>query len=113
MAEANANSGVPQNSVFHGARGYLTANGKPVGYVQGISGGKQVQYAPLEVLDDIAVAEHVPTGYTVNLSAEVVKVVGRSLIDAGIDVPLASVLTAKALSLVVVDRVTGKAVETY
>lgn len=110
MADQNANSTVQKGGVLHGARVFLTVNGRVVGYCTRVSVNKQVNVQDVEALDDILTTEHVPTGVTYSGNISLVKIVGRSLVDAGIAVPLADILNANILNFALVDRPTGKVV---
>lgn len=109
----NANSNTPKGAVSHGARHYLVANGRRVGYVSGIDWNKMLNQLDVEVLDDILTAEHVLGGVTYTGSARQVKVVGKSLVEAGISVPLESALTRAPLSMQLVDRPTDSVMRTW
>lgn len=109
----NANAGTPKGQASHGARHYLVANGRRVGYVQGIDWNKAINQLDVEVLDNLLTEEHVIGGVTYTGSARKVKVVGKSLIEAGITVPLAQALTRAPLSMQLVDRPTDKVLRTW
>jgi hypothetical protein len=110
--QANANAGVPRGKVFHGARGYLVIGGKTVGYVSNVNGTENLEHQPLDVLDNLETEEFVPVAYTVNFTCGLVKVVGRSLKAAGIQIPLSQVLSFGGLTVEIKDRPEDKAVYT-
>lgn len=112
MAEANANAGVHTGEVLHGGRMWLAINGRPVGYTQSISVTKSLQNAPADVLDDITTAEHVPVSVTYNGTINVLKLVGRTLDEIGLDVPLDNLVEFKPQTVTLHDRPTAKAVWT-
>jgi hypothetical protein len=64
----------PTNT-FSGARAIFRVNTDKVAFASGCSGGEEIQYEPVDVLDNIETQEHVPTGYRVNLSAEVFRTI--------------------------------------
>jgi len=103
----NANSGVTRGQTGHGARAYLAIDGNPVGYVGAFSYTKNVNEAPVEVLDDVLVTEHVTVGVSYTLNLEAIQVVGRTLVDMGIEVPIAEVFNDRNRTFQIVDRPTG------
>ena len=69
--------------VFTGARAIFKINGIQIGWATQVSGSEQIQYDPVEVLNNIQVQEHVPVGYTVDLSASRVRIIGKTLKSQG------------------------------
>lgn len=67
-----------QSEVFTGARCVFKTGGKPVGYAIGVSGTTGINYQPLSVLGHLEVVEHVPTAYTVELSANLARIAKAS-----------------------------------
>jgi len=61
--------------VFSGARCMFIFNGDIVGYSSGVSGSKEIQYEPVNILDHLEVVEFVPVGFRVALSAQVFRTV--------------------------------------
>lgn len=61
--------------VFSGARCLFIFNGDIVGFANGVSGSKEIQYEPVDVLDHLEVIEHVPVGFRVSLSAQVFRTI--------------------------------------
>ena len=101
----SANTGVTRGQVVHGARAYITVDGRPAGYAQGVSAGISYDQVPIDVLDDLETVEHVTTAYRVDsLSAEFVALVKQSLIDAGIRPEQADALNSRTLTLEIKDR---------
>ncbi len=70
---------LPKGDVFTGARARLTVNGRVVGFATNCTGGEEIQYEPVTVLDNIQVQEFVPVGYTVNFQASRVRLINRSV----------------------------------
>lgn len=62
-------------NVFSGARAIFMLNGKKVAWASGVSGGEEIMYEPVDVLDNLEVAEWVPVGYRVNLSCEIFRTI--------------------------------------
>jgi len=59
-----------QSQVFSGARAFLQIGRETVGYCLAMSGTTAINYQPIEVIGSLAVIEHVPTGYTVEMTAQ-------------------------------------------
>lgn len=106
----NANAGIPRGKVFHGARGYLVIAGKTVGYVTNVNGSETLEHQPLDVLDNLETEEFVAVAYTVTFTCGLVKVIGRSLKAAGIQVTLRDALTFGGLTVEIKDRPEDKAI---
>jgi hypothetical protein len=62
--------------VISGARAIFIFNGDIIGFASGVNGSEEIQYEPIDVLDDLAVKEHVPVGYRVSFSASIFRTVG-------------------------------------
>jgi hypothetical protein len=69
--------------VFTGCRARFMIEGKKVGYATNVSGSEEVQYDPLEVLDNVEVEEFVPVAYRVTFTASLVRIVGETIKSAG------------------------------
>ena len=74
--------------VFTGARARLMVHGKKIGYATNVAGSEEIQYDPIEVLDNIQVEEFVPVAYRVTLTASKVRIVGESLKTQGLFPPI-------------------------
>lgn len=121
------------SSIFSGARAILKLGAAAVGYVVNCSGTTGINYQPLSVLGHLEVVEHVPTAYTVELTASLARVAtvtrlntGKaasfpgtvSTIDGGVDSPQVmaafgddgtTILTSGELQADIFDRVQGGA----
>ena len=62
--------------VFSGARARFFFNGTQIAYASGCDGSEEITYEPIQVLDNLPVKEHVPTGYRISFSATIVRTVG-------------------------------------
>lgn len=96
--------------VLSGARARLMIEGVKVMYATNVSYGEEIQLDPVEVLDQLEVAEHVPVGYRVNFSAQMVRVITNSIkLRDGVSIfpRLEDILTSGELTATVEDRVTG------
>jgi hypothetical protein len=106
--------------VFTGARARLLIAGKKVGYARNCSGGEQIQYEPVEALDNIQVEENVPTRYRVNFSMGFVRVVRTTLKSLGYfpklgsnpEEHLSNVITQGLLTVAIEDNQTGAGIMT-
>ncbi len=69
--------------VFTGARARFIYNGRKVGYATNVAGSEEIQWDPVEVLDNIQVEEHVPVAYRVTFTASLVRIVGETVKTLG------------------------------
>jgi hypothetical protein len=96
--------------VISGARTRFKLDGVPVMYGTNVTFGEEIRYDPVEVLDLLEVAEHVPIGYTVTFSAQFVRVVTKPIKnrDGVVIFPkLADILSSGELTGAIEDSVTG------
>ena len=68
---------------FTGARARFSIEGRKVGYATNCAGSTEIEYQPIEVLDNIEVEEFVPVAYRVTFTASRVRIVGDSLKSEG------------------------------
>lgn len=71
------------STIFSGARAVLKLDQKAVGYVVNCSGTTGINYQPLNVLGHLEVVEHVPTAYTVELTASLARVASVTRLNTG------------------------------
>lgn len=69
--------------VFTGARARFSIDGKKVGYATNVSGSEEIEYQPVEVLDNIEVEEFVPVAYRVTFTASMVRIMGETIKSEG------------------------------
>jgi hypothetical protein len=69
--------------VFTGARARLLIGAVKVGYATNVSGSEEIEYQPIEVLDNIEVEEFVPVAYRVTCTASMVRVIGETIKSQG------------------------------
>lgn len=69
--------------VFTGARARLSINGKKVGFATNVAGSEEIEYQPVEVLDNIEVEEFVPVAYRVTFTASLVRIIGETIKSEG------------------------------
>ncbi len=97
--------------VLSGARARFMIDGIKVMYTTSVNYSEQIEYQPIEVLDQLEVAEHVATAYRVSLSAQMVRVITNSIkLRDGVSIMprLESILDAGDLTATIEDRVTGR-----
>lgn len=70
---------LPKGLVFTGARARFSVDGKPIGFATNCSGSEEIQYEPVNVLDNIQTVEFVPIGYSVSFQAGRVRLIGDPL----------------------------------
>jgi len=99
--------------VLSGARARLSIDGVKVMYATNVSYSEEIQHDPVEVLDQLDVAEHVPVAYRVTFTAQMVRVITNpiKLRDGVVIMPrLEDILSSPELTATVEDRVTGSTV---
>lgn len=104
--------------VLTGARARFLLGGKKVGYAQGVQVNEELEFQPIEALDNIEVEENVPIGYRVSMSAQLVRLVGASIKAAGYFPPvgktpqehLTNILQQGVLTAVIEDNKKNKRV---
>jgi len=69
--------------VFTGCRALFMLRGAKVGYATNVAGSEEIQWDPVEVLDNIQVEEHVPVAYRVTFTASLVRIVGETVKSLG------------------------------
>ncbi len=94
-------------STFSGARALFLLGGVPIAFAGGTSGEEMIDYEPVDVLSLLEVAEFVPVAYRTSLSAQMFRIVGRSLKGEKIMPHLKDILTAGELEASVQDTVTS------
>jgi len=62
-------------NTFSGARAVFKVRDKQVAYASGVDGSEEIMYEPVDVLDNIEVAEYVPVGYRVTLNCAVFRTI--------------------------------------
>lgn len=110
-----------KGKLFTGARARFLLNGTKVGYARNVSGREEINYEEVNVLDNIQVEEHVPTGYTCSLTAGLFRIVGKTLksqgwfpsLGANTEEHLSNILTNGTLVATIEDNQTGEIIATY
>jgi len=101
--------------VLSGARARFTINGVKVMYATNVSFSEEIQQDPVEVLDQLEVAEHVATAYRCTLSAQMVRVITNPIKnrDGVVLFPrLEDILRHPEMTATIEDSVTGTIVAT-
>jgi hypothetical protein len=96
--------------VLSGARARLMIDGVKVMYATSVNYSEEIEYQPIEVLDQLEIAEHVPVAYRVSFSAQMVRVITNSIkLRDGVRImpSLERILEAGDLTATIEDRVTG------
>lgn len=96
------------SNVFSGARARFKINGRLVGFAAGVSGSESIDYEPVDVLNLLEVREFVPVAYRATLSAQIFRVIGKSLKGLGIFPVEENILTSGDLTCTVEDVITGE-----
>ena len=108
--------------LFTGARARFLIEGKKVGYATDVSGGEEIEYFPIEILDNIRVEEHVPVAYrVVGFTARTFKIVGETLKSLGhfpslgnsVEEHLNNILINGDLVCTIEDNQTGQTIATF
>jgi hypothetical protein len=99
--------------VLTGARASFKLDGVKVMYSTSVNYSEEYVYEPVEPLDQLEVAEHVPTAYRVTLSSQHVRVITEAIKNregVAIIPRLENVLDGAELTGEITDRVTGTVV---
>ncbi|MGI4850846.1 MAG: hypothetical protein ACRYGR_02785 [Janthinobacterium lividum] len=112
---ANALPDVPT-----GARCVFKINGQTLMYARSVAISEQIDYQPVNVLNDVRVAQFVPTAYRVTLTASTIRLVGTTLKSLGFFAKTGQDSTTQLLSILNIgelvaelqDSVSGKTLAT-
>ena len=99
------------SNTFSGARAIFLIDSVPIAFAGSMSGEETVDHEPVDVLNNLAVAEHVPVAYRVSLNAQVFRVIGnsvRSLGDGGILPKVEEIIQRPDLTAAVQDSITER-----
>lgn len=69
--------------VWTGARCRFTLNGVVIGFAVNITAREEIQYDPIEAVDNIEVLEHVPVAYRASMTASQVRIVSETVRQLG------------------------------
>lgn len=70
-------------NIFAGARARMSIDGKKFSFCTNVSGSEEIQYDPVEVLDNVEVEEFEPVGYRATLAASKIWFVNETLKSLG------------------------------
>ena len=62
-----------------GARSRFSIDGSKVGYARNVNITEEIEYQPVEILDNIRVEEHVPVAYRVTFTAGLFRIINETL----------------------------------
>lgn len=99
--------------VLSGARARLNIDGVKIALALNVGFSEEIQHDPVEPLDQFEVAEHVPVGYRVTFSAQMVRIVTNTIKnrDGVVIFPtLENILTRGEMAATVVDTPTESVV---
>lgn len=95
------------SNTMTGSRAIFRLAGNKVAYASNVSFNENISYEPINVLDQLEVAEHAETGYTVDLQCQNFRIPEQSVKQLGIMSRLQGILTQGELTAEVIDSVTG------
>lgn len=72
-----------KGALFTGARARFSIDGIQVGYARNVAVTEEIEYQPVEILDNIQVEEFVPVAYRVRFTASMFRIVGETLKKQG------------------------------
>lgn len=106
--------------LFTGARARLSIDGVKVGYARNVTGNEEIQYDPVELLDNIEVEEFVPLAYRCRMTMGMFRIVGTTLKTRGwfpevgnnTEEHLENILNTGELTATIEDTRTGRIVAT-
>lgn len=102
--------------LFTGARARFSIGGVKVGYARNVAVTEEIQYDPVEVLDNIEIEEYVPVAYRVTFTASQFRIIGETVKSLGffpnvgqnVEEHLENILIKGDLTATVEDTKTGK-----
>lgn len=101
--------------VLSGARARFSIDGVKVMYTTSVDMSEEIEQTPVEVLDQLEVAEHVATAYRVTLSAQMVRVITNPIKNRdGIKIfpRLEDIIAHPEMTAVLEDKITGAVLAT-
>lgn len=101
--------------LFTGARARFSINGVKVGYARNVAVTEEIQYDPVEILDNIEVEEYVPVAYRVTFTASQFRIIGETVkslgyfpnVGSNVEEHLENILVSGDLTATVEDTRTG------
>ena len=71
------------NEIVTGARARFSLDGAKVAFATGVTVRESITYEPVNVIDNVQVAEHVPVGYEVSMTSDRVRLVDDTIKSNG------------------------------
>lgn len=101
--------------LFTGARARFSIDGRKVGYARNVAVTEEIQYDPVEILDNIEVEEFVPVAYRVTFTAGQFRIIGETVkslgffpnVGANTEEHLENILISGDLTATIEDTATG------
>lgn len=62
-------------NTFTGARAIFRIDGNKIAFAANVDGSEEIQYEPIDVLDNLEVQEHVPVAYRVNFTCGIFRTI--------------------------------------
>lgn len=90
-----------------GARAIFTINSTNVAIASNCTYEWKHEVHPIEVVDDVEIAEHAETGVRIEFACDTFRVLGKSATAIGIQPKLINLLTQPELTVSIQDKVTG------
>ncbi|RYF12719.1 MAG: hypothetical protein EOO40_00525 [Deltaproteobacteria bacterium] len=79
MADTQTEGG----NIVSGARAIFALSSQIIGWARNLSMTESIEYIPVEVLNNIEVAHHVPIAYRVSMTASFIRILGSSFKTLG------------------------------
>lgn len=79
MADTQTEGG----NIVSGARAIFALSSQVIGWARNLSMTESIEYIPVEVLNNIEVAHHVPIAYRVSMTASFIRILGASFKSLG------------------------------
>jgi len=99
------------SQVVTGARALFLKDNEPIAYAGNVDGSEEVTYEPIDVINNIFVQEHAPTGYRATMNASIFRVPNSSLKKLGLfpktGSPITDIIQAVPMTVVLQDSVTN------
>lgn len=80
----SSTAALPNSPVLSGPRALFLLNGIQVGYAGQCSVAQSYQQQPINVIGSLETIQHVPTGYSVQLTFNQLRLVGTTLVTQGL-----------------------------
>lgn len=90
-----------------GARAIFTINSTNIAIASNCTYEWKHEVHPIEVVDQVLIAEHAETGVRVEFSCDTFRVLGKSATSIGLQPKLINLLTQPELTVTLQDKITG------